>query len=58
MDRDKIAIDFFVLDEMYNTQCNKIEIGDFGKIIGTNKKLNVNDLFDQFELDLDKMLGL
>ena len=58
MDRDKIAIDFFVLDEMYNTQCNKIEIGDFGKIIGTNKKLNVNDLFDQFDLDLDKMLGL
>ena len=29
-----------------------------GKIVGTNDEMDINDLFDQFEIDLDRMLGL
>lgn len=58
MKEEYIKVNFFVLDKNYNTQCNPIKFGDFGKIIGTNKELDINDLFDQFEIDLDRMLGL
>lgn len=58
MKEEYIKVNFFVLDKNYTTQCNSIKFGDFGKIIGTNKKLDINDLFDQFEIDLDRMLGL
>lgn len=58
MREDYINVNFFVLDKNFNTQCNPIKFGDFGKIIGTNKELDINDLFDQFEIDLDRMLGL
>lgn len=58
MDRDKISTNFFALDDNFETQCNPIKFGDFGKVIGTNDKMDINDLFDQFELDIDKMLGI
>ena len=58
MKEENIKVNFFVLDKNYTTQCNSIKFGDFGKIIGTNKELALNDLFDQFEIDLDRMLGL
>lgn len=58
MDRDNISTNFFALDDNFETQCNPIKFGEFGKIIGTNDKMDINDLFDQFELDIDKMLGI
>lgn len=53
-----IKVNFFMLDNTYATQCNTIKFGEYGKIIGTNSQLDINDLFDQFEIDLDRMLGL
>lgn len=58
MKEDYIKVNFFVLDKTYNTQCNPIKFGEFGKVIGTNNELDINDLFDQFDIDLDRMLGL
>lgn len=58
MREDYIKVNFFVLDKTYTTQCNTIKFGEYGKIIGTNRDLDINDLFDQFEIDLDRMLGL
>ncbi|MDE7431710.1 MAG: AAA family ATPase [Lachnospiraceae bacterium] len=58
MDRNKISVNFFALDENFETQCNPIRFGEFGKIIGTNSEMDINDLFDQFEIDVDKMLGI
>jgi len=53
-----ISINFFAMNAKYETQCNPIIIKEYGKIIGTNEEMDIVDLFDQFELDLDKMLGL
>lgn len=58
MKEEFVKVHFFVLDEAYMTQCNAIRFGKYGKIIGTNDRLDLNDLFDQFEIDLDRMLGL
>ncbi|MCM1174997.1 MAG: AAA family ATPase [Blautia sp.] len=58
MREDYIKVNFFMIDKNYNTQCNPIKFGDFGKITGMNRELDINDLFDQFEIDLDRMLGL
>lgn len=55
--QDDIAVNFFVLKNA-ETQCNPIKVGEFGKIYGENKKLTLEDLFDQFEIDLDEMMGL
>lgn len=57
MDSDKITVNFFALNN-YETLCNPIKFGQFGKVIGTNDAMDIDDLFDQFELDLDKMIGL
>lgn len=57
MDEKDIAVNFFALDN-YETLCNPIKFGEFGKIIGTNDKMDIDDLFDQFEIDLDEMIGL
>ncbi|MDD6065980.1 MAG: AAA family ATPase [Firmicutes bacterium] len=56
--QENISVNFFAVNDQYETQCNPIAFGEFGKIIGTNKDMDINDLFDQFELDLDRMLGL
>lgn len=53
-----ITVNFFATNDKYETQCNPIVFGEYGKIIGTNEDMNINDLFDQFEIDLDRMLGL
>jgi len=58
MERDKISVNFFALDENFETQCNPIRFGEFGKIIGMNSDMDINDLFDQFEIDVDRMLGI
>lgn len=52
-----VSVNFFAL-ENYETLCNPIKFGEYGKIIGTNEMMDINDLFDQFEIDLDKMIGL
>ena len=56
--QEEITVNFFAMDEKYETQCNPIVFGEYGKITGTNEAMDINDLFDQFEIDMDKMLGL
>lgn len=58
MEQRDIKVNFLAMNEQYETQCNPILFGEYGKIIGTNDEMDINDLFDQFEIDLNKMLGL
>ena len=55
---EDISVNFFAMNKNYETQCNPIKFEKYGKIVGTNDEMNINDLFDQFEIDLDRMLGL
>ncbi|MGM9534900.1 MAG: DUF3696 domain-containing protein [Intestinibacter sp.] len=50
---DDVSINFLSLDDRYCTVNNRIEIGKRGSI-----KNCPTDLFDQFDIDLDRMLGL
>lgn len=56
--RQDIAVNFFAMNERYETQCNPILFKEYGKIVGTNNDMDIKDLFDQFEIDLNKMLGI
>ena len=58
MKMENISVSFFALDDHFETQCNPIIFGEYGRIIGKNERMNLKDLFDQFEIDLDSMLGL
>lgn len=58
MDREQIAVNFFIINKQYETQCNPIIFKEYGKIAGMNEEMGIDDLFDQFEIDLDKMLRL
>lgn len=58
MKQEDISVNFFAVNDQYETQCNPIVFGPYGKIIGTNEEMDINDLFDQFEIDLNRMLGL
>lgn len=58
VNRDDISVNFFALNDRYETESNSIIFGANGSITGENKAMSLNDLFDQFDLDLDKMLGL
>lgn len=53
MNDELIAVHFITTDKETGTNCEKINFGKRGKILNPKK-----DLFDQFDLDLDKMLGL
>ena len=53
MKSSDINLEFVYLNEYHTTECMKVEIGKYGKII--NQK---PDLFDQFDLDLNRMLGI
>ncbi len=53
MDKEKIAVDFLSLDENLCTQNMVVEIGKRGKILNQEKYL-----FDQFDRDLERMLGI
>lgn len=46
------------MNEHCETQCNPIIFKEYGKIVGTNDEMDIDDLFDQFEIDLNRMLGL
>lgn len=50
---DNVSINFFSLDNRYCTKNNFIEVGKRGRILNPPE-----DLFDQFDIDLDRMLGL
>ena len=56
--QEDIAVNFFAMNEQCETQCNPILFKEYGKIVGTNDEMDINDLFDQFEIDLNRMLGL
>lgn len=58
LSQQEIAVNFFAMNEQYETICNPILFKEYGKIVGTNDEMDINDLFDQFEIDLDRMLGL
>lgn len=53
-----IKVNFLAMNDKYETQCNPITFGPYGRIIGNNPEMDIDDLFDQFEIDLDRMLGL
>ena len=53
MNKYDVSINFLSLDNNYCTVNNPIEIGKRGSIKNCPK-----DLFDQFDIDLDRMLGL
>ena len=53
MCRDKINIQFAALNQENFSSIVKVEIDDWGNVV--NQK---EDLFDQFDIDLNKMLGI
>ncbi|VDG73503.1 Uncharacterized conserved protein [Clostridium carnis] len=53
MDKEQMEINFLNINNENCTENTKIQIGKRGKILN-----QVNDLFDQFDADLNKMLGL
>lgn len=56
--KDELAVNFLAMNDAYETQCNPIIFEEYGKIRGTNEDMSLDDLFDQFDIDLDRMLGL
>ena len=58
MNQEDISVNFFAMNEQYETQCNPIIFKEYGKIVGTNGDMDRDDLFDQFEIDLNRMFGL
>lgn len=58
MNQEDISVNFFAMNEQYETQCNPIIFKEYGKIVGTNEDMDMDDLFDQFEIDLNRMFGL
>lgn len=53
IDEDKVSINFLSLDDRYCTKNDSIKVGKRGRILNPPE-----DLFDQFDIDLDRMLGL
>ena len=53
MKREDIAVNFFRLGSDNCTRNYEIEIGKYGKVENP-----IPDMFDQFQLDLDRMLGV
>ena len=52
IDRDDISVNFFALNKKYETESSSILFGENGNFTGTNKSMGLDDLFDQFDLDL------
>ena len=57
-EKEKVKVNFLAMNDQFETVCNPVEFGRYGKIHGKNPDMDLSDLFDQFEIDLDKMLGL
>lgn len=58
MDPLKISIDFFRKDKNSNTEVVPIIIESKGRIRAENPDDDLTDLFDQFDINLDRMLGM
>lgn len=57
-DQKNLTVNFFALNNQYETVCNPIVFQEYGKLVGLNENMDLNDLFDQFEIDLERMLGI
>lgn len=53
MNRDYINVNFFALNKKNCTENTKIEFGERGRVLNQQE-----GLFDQFDIDLNRMLGL
>lgn len=53
MTAEDVAVNFFSLDERHCTQVTKIEFGKNGRVLNYTE-----GLFDQFDIDLDRMLQI
>lgn len=53
IDKEKVSINFFTMNNELLSNHTKVSISDSGKILNYQK-----DLFDQFDNDLDDLLGL
>lgn len=53
MDPEKINLQFIKLNEEYVTEAARVRIGRMGRIENQQK-----DLFDQFDLDMNRMIGV
>ena len=53
MDNEEISIQFISLNEEHLSQTMRVKIGRIGRVENQQK-----DLFDQFDIDLNKMIGL
>ncbi len=53
INKEKVKIHYFELDEQNATKSTEIQLSDKGRILNTEK-----GLFDQFDDDLDELLGL
>lgn len=53
MDKSIINLEFVYLNKEHTTECMKVEVGKYGKILN-----QCPDLFDQFDMDLNRMLGI
>lgn len=53
MEKDTVNIQFISLDEEHISQAMKVRIGRMGRVENQRK-----NLFDQFDIDLNKMIGL
>jgi len=53
IEKEKISINFFTMDNESLSKHTKVELNDSGTILNYQK-----DLFDQFDNDLDELLGL
>lgn len=58
MEQNNVTVHFFAVNDKYETQCSQIIFEKFGKIVGLNEEMDLEDLFEQFEIDIDRMLGI
>lgn len=53
MERERINMQFVRLNEAYVTEAMRVQVGRMGRIENQQK-----DLFDQFDLDMNRMIGI
>lgn len=53
IESEKVNINFVSLNEKYTTDVEKVKFGRFGRVENQRK-----DLFDQFDIDMNKMIGV
>lgn len=53
MDKEKINIQFVSLNKEHVSEAMKVEVGKYGNIVNQRE-----DLFDQFDIDMNRMIGI